>query len=133
MALTWALTSVGVVALVLVLEAWVVRPYRVSGASMEPTLHCAGAPSCLGGSDDGVLVNRLIYRFRSPLREPYVPIDRRDHAPLPAWHAPAGRYFVMGDNRADSCDSRAFGSIARADIVGKVFFVYWPPKRIGFR
>jgi len=36
---------------------------------------------------------------------------------------PSGKYFVMGDNRSDSCDSRAFGTIPRASIVGKVFAV----------
>ena len=36
---------------------------------------------------------------------------------------PAGRYFVMGDNRSDSCDSRVFGTIARTSIVGKVFAI----------
>lgn len=42
-------------------------------------------------------------------------------------------YFMMGDNRRMSCDSRRWGSISREDMVGPVFFVYWPPNRIGFR
>ncbi len=42
-------------------------------------------------------------------------------------------YFMMGDNRALSCDSRRWGPITRDDLVGPVFFVYWPPNRIGFR
>ncbi len=33
---------------------------------------------------------------------------------------PAGHYFVMGDNRTDTCDSRTFGPIAESSIVGKV-------------
>ncbi len=36
---------------------------------------------------------------------------------------PLGQYFVMGDNRSDACDSRAFGTIARSAIVGKVFAI----------
>jgi len=36
---------------------------------------------------------------------------------------PFGRYFVMGDNRSDSCDSRVFGPAARSSIIGKVFAV----------
>ena len=40
---------------------------------------------------------------------------------------------MMGDNRAESCDSRRWGSVPRGDLIGPVFAVYWPPNRIGFR
>ena len=40
---------------------------------------------------------------------------------------------MMGDNRSQSCDSRTWGSVPRNDLIGTVFFVYWPPDRIGFR
>jgi signal peptidase I len=43
--------------------------------------------------------------------------------PILRTRVPPGEYFVMGDNRSDSCDSRAFGTIARSSIVGKVFAV----------
>jgi signal peptidase I len=46
---------------------------------------------------------------------------------------PAGDYFFMGDNRNESCDSRTWGSVPRKNLIGEVFFVYWPPNRIGFR
>jgi signal peptidase I len=39
---------------------------------------------------------------------------------------PPGRYFVMGDNHANSCDSRYWGDVPRADIIGKVFLKFWP-------
>ena len=42
------------------------------------------------------------------------------------FHIPANDYFVMGDNRTDSCDSRYWGPIARSLIVGKVEFRVWP-------
>jgi len=42
----------------------------------------------------------------------------------------AGRYFVAGDNRAWSCDSRSFGPIARAAIVGEVVLIYGPLNRV---
>jgi signal peptidase I len=46
---------------------------------------------------------------------------------------PPGNYFMMGDNRSQSCDSRTWGSVPRNKLIGIVFFVYWPPDRIGFR
>jgi signal peptidase I len=69
------------------------------------------------------------------LKEPYLTASRRladtthfgQH-----WNAGNG-YFMMGDNRPESCDSRAWGSVPRNKLIGTVFFVYWPPDRIGFR
>ena len=43
---------------------------------------------------------------------------------------PPGRYFVMGDNHANSCDSRMWGTVPRSDIIGKVFLVIWSPSHI---
>jgi signal peptidase I len=40
---------------------------------------------------------------------------------------------MMGDNRAQSCDSRTWGSVPRDKLIGIVFFVYWPPDRISFK
>jgi signal peptidase I len=45
---------------------------------------------------------------------------------------PAGYYYMMGDNRPDSLDSRFWGPVPRSWIIGKAFFTYWPPDRIGF-
>jgi signal peptidase I len=45
---------------------------------------------------------------------------------------PRGDYFMMGDNRPDSEDSRFWGPVPRAWIIGKAFLTYWPPDRIGF-
>lgn len=50
----------------------------------------------------------------------------------PARQVPEGAYFVMGDNRLQSRDSRAIGSVPRASIVGRVWLVYWPLGKLGF-
>jgi signal peptidase I len=44
---------------------------------------------------------------------------------------PRGEYFMMGDNRGESDDSRFWGPVPRAWIIGQAFFTYWPPDRIG--
>jgi signal peptidase I len=44
---------------------------------------------------------------------------------------PPGYYFMMGDNRGESDDSRFWGPIPRAWIIGEAFATYWPPDRIG--
>ena len=44
---------------------------------------------------------------------------------------PPGQYYMMGDNRGESADSREWGPVPRKWIIGKAFFTYWPPKRIG--
>jgi signal peptidase I len=44
---------------------------------------------------------------------------------------PRGDYYMMGDNRPDSDDSRFWGPVRRSWIIGQVIFSYWPPDRIG--
>jgi signal peptidase I len=39
----------------------------------------------------------------------------------------------MGDNRADSCDSRAWGTVPRSSLIGIVLATYWPPDRVSVR
>ena len=75
-----------------------------------------------------------VYINGSRLDEPYLKPDRRDHEAPRTWPRVApGHYFFMGDNRRQSCDSRMWGTVPRANLIGEVFFVYWPPNRIGFR
>mgnify|MGYP000508753181 CR=1 FL=1 len=68
------------------------------------------------------------------LNEPYIQLIRRSPAsqygPLTV---PKDNYFMMGDNRAQSCDSRFWGTVPRGNIIGKVFLTYWPPNRLSFR
>jgi len=48
------------------------------------------------------------------------------------WKVPKDEYFMLGDNRPDSCDSRSWGSVPRGDLIGPVIFTYWPPTRISY-
>ncbi|HEY6573699.1 MAG TPA: signal peptidase I [Mycobacterium sp.] len=162
-----------------VTNGWIVKPYRIPSASMEPTLQ----------SGDRVLVNRFIYRFHDPrrgdiivfhppgsgdeaiagasteasvyfikrivglpgetvegrnghveicakpnvgchiLNEPYLTqaAAPTNFGPIRIAH---GHYFMMGDNRAISDDSRDWGTLPRSYIIGKAFATYWPLDRI---
>jgi signal peptidase I len=73
----------------------------------------------------------LIYIDGRKLDEPYVELKRRDARTVAPTRIPARRYVVLGDNRSQSCDSRAWGTIPRDAIIGKVVLRYWPPTRIG--
>jgi signal peptidase I len=65
------------------------------------------------------------------LQENYVPNEYRDDRPYSPTVVPPGDYFVLGDHRVSSNDSRAWGFVPRNYIYGKAVFVFWPPDRIG--
>ena len=173
----YGVVAVVAIALALLTQAYLVKPYRIPSESMASTLR----------PGDRVLVNRVVYRLREPHRgdvmvfrypedrdivfikrivgvpgdtlqvrdgrlwvngrladEPYVHRTTGSLDPTAApgpvsgstirepWSlarpyiVPAGSYFVMGDNRTDSDDSRFWGTVPRADIIGEGFVVSWP-------
>ena len=67
------------------------------------------------------------------LDEPYIRPGRRDSRTIAPVRIPRGSYFMMGDNRISSCDSRRWGTVPRANLIGKVIATYWPPQRISLR
>ena len=77
--------------------------------------------------------NGFVYIDGKWLPEPYVDPHRRD-ALTKTWpRVPAGKYFMMGDNRSASCDSRTWGPVPRNSLIGPVLLTYWPLNRISFR
>jgi len=76
--------------------------------------------------DDGyVIVNG------KKLVENYVPAEYRDDRSYPEHVVPADEYFVLGDHRVSSNDSRAWGFVPKNYIYGKAVFVFWPLDRMG--
>ena len=173
----YGIVAVVAIALALLVQAFLIKPYRIPSESMASTLR----------PGDRVLVNRVVYRLREPHRgdvmvfrypedrnvvfikrivgvpgdtlqvregrlwvngrvadEPYVhrTTGRSDPTAAPGpvagstmrepwslaqpYKVPADSYFVMGDNRTDSDDSRFWGTVPRGDIIGEGFVVYWP-------
>ena len=80
------------------------------------------------------IVNGHVYRDGKPESDHYiVPCDGDSTCNFPQTiTVPRGDYYMMGDNRPDSEDSRFWGPVPRAWIIGKAFLTYWPPDRIGF-
>jgi len=112
--------------------------------SHPPRDHCPGPA-------DGDLVKRVIalpgqtifsagesiYIDGRRLAEPYLPADDPLGGPIASsrhpYRVPAGQFYVLGDNRADSCDSRYWGPVQGSAIVGKAILVFWHNSHPEFR
>jgi signal peptidase I len=181
--------------LALVVEAFVIKPYRIPSSSMLPTLHinqrvlvnrigshfskphvgdvivfhpprqygeCAdpnegenpagafGAQACdvaqkqpssetfikrvvgVGGDRLSIHDGHVIRNGRAEKDGYTVPCGDASSCNFPATiTVPRGDYYMMGDNRPDSEDSRFWGPVPKRWIIGKAFFTYWPPDRVG--
>lgn len=72
----------------------------------------------------------FVYVNGKKLDEQYVDQGKRDLKSYPARKIPPDNYFVMGDNRSSSCDSRRWGTVSKDRIIGRVFARYWPLPRV---
>ena len=182
------------VALALLIQAFIVKPYRIPSPSMVPTLdvgqrvltnRLAGNPSVgdivvfhpphgadfqnpmcgspkqgagtpqacdtptpqestqtfikrvVAGPGDTVFIRHgHVYRNGKREKDPYIArtcdgnAGRGCNFTTPI-KIPANHWFMMGDNRGESDDSRYWGPVPRQWIIGGAFATYWPPKRIG--
>jgi signal peptidase I len=112
-------------------------PKGPDGKPIDPTIkdlvkRVIGLPGDTVGEKDGhILVNG------KALKESYLPEGTVSNCAsfaaqcFPTGPLPAGRYWVMGDNRPNSRDSRYFGAITKSEIVGRVFVRVWPLNRLG--
>ena len=74
--------------------------------------------------------NGDVYIDGKRLRESYIDRQRRDFRTQTWPRVPKGSYFVMGDNREISEDSRVWGTLPRSYIIGEAFVTYWPLDRL---
>ena len=181
------------IGLALLIQAFIVKPYQIPSASMEPTLDIGqrvlvdrvsyhfGDPEigdivvfhppegAVGGAPEcGVHVNSAVEACPQPVDQesdtnfikrivagPGDTVSIKDGHPVvngveakESFIRPCGGgtgcnlpkqitippndYFMMGDNRGSSDDSRFWGPVPRDWIIGEAFFTYWPPGRLGF-
>jgi signal peptidase I len=73
----------------------------------------------------------MVYVNANPLPEPYVPSQYEDLSDFGPIQLSSDSYFVLGDHRNSSNDSRVFGPIDSRSIYGRAVFAYWPVDRLG--
>lgn len=96
--------------------------FRAPPSGAVTIKRAVGLPGDSVAIEDGVLVVD-----ERPRREPYADPDAIDSVYFGPVRVASGSVFVLGDNRADSIDSRDFGAVRRADLLGRVRLRLWPP------
>jgi len=81
--------------------------------------------------DQVAIVDGVVFVNGSSLDEPYVPEEFRDTNSYAPKSVPKGHYYVLGDHRSSSNDSRNWGPVPREAIYGKAVFAYWPLDKMG--
>ncbi len=112
-------------------------PKGPDGQPIDPTIkdlvkRVIGLPGdTVGEKDDHILIDG------KAISEPYLPAGTVSNCSefgpncFPSGPLGPNEYWVMGDNRGESRDSRSFGPIKKSSIVGRVFVRIWPPNRLG--
>ncbi len=92
----------------------------------------------IGIGDDVIEIrDGLVYVNDTALEEPYVYAEQPGDPPQPTtasqdrWVVPADEFFLMGDHRANSADSRVFGPVPIENVVGRAWLRYWPMNVFG--
>jgi signal peptidase I len=98
----------------------------VEGGGEDLIKRVVGVP----GDEISVRGGKLVVNGE-PQKEPYLNRKYPDRSFAAPTTVPEGHVFVMGDNRANSRDSRFFGPVPKKKIEGEAFLLFWPPDRIG--
>jgi signal peptidase I len=99
---------------------------NIEGGQEELIKRVVGVPG-----DEVTIRNGVLFVNEERWEEPYVNSQSLDNSSFGSMTVPEGKVFVMGDNRANSRDSRFFGPIPIEDVEGEAFVVFWPPSHIG--
>ena len=104
--------------------------FRDDGADRAPRQDLIKRVVGVPGDEISVRGGRLFVNGE-PQREPYVNKKYPDRSFYAPTTVPEGHVFAMGDNRANSQDSRIFGPVPKENIEGEAFLRFWPPGRVG--